>query len=74
MPDILFKIRELNKEFRLGKTVVRALRDVNLDILVGERDYISAISAKVGAEIDYNIAAYTLLYQMGRMNLHVVGI
>lgn len=45
-----------------------------LDILVGERDYISAISAKVGAEIDYNIAAYTLLYQMGRMNLEAVGI
>ncbi len=36
MPEILFKIRELNKEFRLGKTVVYALRDVNLDILVGE--------------------------------------
>ncbi|MBU1611958.1 MAG: TolC family protein, partial [Proteobacteria bacterium] len=44
-----------------------------LDILVGERDYISAISAKVGAEIDYNIAAYTLLFQMGRMNSAAVG-
>lgn len=44
-----------------------------LDILVGERDYINAISAKVGAEIDYNIAAYTLLFQMGRMNMQVVG-
>lgn len=44
-----------------------------LDILVGERDYINAISAKVGAEIDYNIAAYTLLYQMGRMDLDAVS-
>ncbi|MBI2438486.1 MAG: ABC transporter ATP-binding protein [Lentisphaerae bacterium] len=36
MPDILFHIRALNKEFRLGKNVVRALRDVNLDIFAGE--------------------------------------
>ncbi len=44
-----------------------------LDILVGERDYINAISSKVGAEIDYNIAAYVLLFQMGRMDLSVLG-
>jgi len=36
-----------------------------LDILVGERDYISAISAKVATDIDIIIAAYSLLYQMG---------
>lgn len=36
-----------------------------LDILVGERDYISAISAKVATDIDIIIAGYTLLYQMG---------
>ncbi|WP_419787992.1 TolC family protein [Pseudodesulfovibrio sp.] len=36
-----------------------------LDILVGERDYISAISAKVATDIDIIIAGYSLLYQMG---------
>ncbi|QGY42058.1 TolC family protein [Pseudodesulfovibrio cashew] len=36
-----------------------------LDILVGERDYISAISAKIATDIDTIIAGYTLLYQMG---------
>lgn len=36
-----------------------------LDILVGERDYISSISAKVAADIDIIIAGYNLLYQMG---------
>jgi len=36
-----------------------------LDILVGERDYISAISSKVATDIDIIIAGYTLLYQMG---------
>lgn len=36
-----------------------------LDILVGERDYISSISAKVATDIDIIIAAYTLLYEMG---------
>ena len=36
-----------------------------LDILVGERDYISAISAKVATDIDIIIAGYTLLYEMG---------
>ena len=43
-----------------------------LDILVGERDYINAMSAKVGAELDYNIAAYTLLFQMGRMGIEII--
>lgn len=36
-----------------------------LDILVGERDYISSISAKVATDIDIIIAGYSLLYQMG---------
>jgi len=36
-----------------------------LDILVGERDYISAISSKVATDIDIIISGYTLLYQMG---------
>ncbi len=36
-----------------------------LDILVGERDYINAISAKVAADMDIMIAGYTLLYEMG---------
>lgn len=36
-----------------------------LDILVGERDYITAISAKVATDIDIIIAGYTLLYEMG---------
>ncbi|QJB57639.1 TolC family protein [Pseudodesulfovibrio sp. zrk46] len=36
-----------------------------LDILVGERDYINAISAKVATDIDIIIAGYTLLYEMG---------
>lgn len=36
-----------------------------LDILVGERDYISAISAKVATDIDIIIAGYRLLYEMG---------
>ncbi len=36
-----------------------------LDILVGERDYINAISAKIATDIDIIIAGYTLLYQMG---------
>lgn len=43
-----------------------------LDILVGERDYISAISSKVTAEIDEVIAAYTLLFQMGRISVEDV--
>lgn len=36
-----------------------------LDILVGERDYISSISAKVATDIDIIIAGYRLLYEMG---------
>jgi len=36
-----------------------------LDILVGERDYITAISAKIATDIDIIIAGYTLLYEMG---------
>lgn len=36
-----------------------------LDILVGERDYINSISAKVATDIDIIIAGYTLLYEMG---------
>ncbi len=48
--------------------------DVNLlDILVGERDYISAISAKVVSDIDVKISAYTLLYQMGQITADMVG-
>lgn len=39
-----------------------------LDILVGERDYINAISAKVATDIDIIIAGYTLLYQMGMIS------
>jgi adhesin transport system outer membrane protein len=47
--------------------------EVNLlDILVGERDYISATSAKVGADIDLITAAYTMLYQMGQLKPDVV--
>lgn len=36
MSEALFVVRGLNKEFRLGKTVVHALRDVNLEIYTGE--------------------------------------
>lgn len=47
--------------------------DVNLlDILVGERDYISATSSKVTADIDLITAAYTLFYQMGQLRPEVV--
>jgi adhesin transport system outer membrane protein len=47
--------------------------DVNiLDILVGERDYISATSSKVGADIDLITAAYTLFYQMGQLRPDVI--
>ncbi|WP_027720904.1 TolC family protein [Maridesulfovibrio zosterae] len=42
-----------------------------LDILVGERDYSTATSASVGANIDNIIYAYRLLYQMGVMKLEV---
>jgi len=47
--------------------------DVNLlDILVGERDYISATSSKVTADIDLITAAYTLFYQMGQLRPDVI--
>lgn len=43
--------------------------DVNLlDILVGERDYIQATSARVSADMDELIAGYTLLHKMGIIN------
>ncbi len=48
--------------------------EVNLlDILVGERDYINAVSARVAADIDESIAAYKLLYQMGNISLDTVA-
>jgi len=47
--------------------------EVNLlDILVGERDYISATSSKVTADIDLITAGYTLFYQMGQLRPEVV--
>jgi len=36
MPEILIRVRGLNKEFRLGHTTVRALKGVSLDIYRGE--------------------------------------
>lgn len=45
-----------------------------LDILVGERDYISAISAKVATDIDIIIAGYTLLYEMGLITKDITDI
>jgi putative ABC transport system ATP-binding protein len=36
MSETLISIRGLNKEFRLGRGTVRALRDIHLDILAGE--------------------------------------
>jgi putative ABC transport system ATP-binding protein len=36
MADILIKIRDLNKEFRLARMIVRALKDINLDVFQGE--------------------------------------
>ena len=35
-PAVLIAVRNLNKEFHMGRTVVQALRDVNVDILTGE--------------------------------------
>ncbi|MBM4042276.1 MAG: ABC transporter ATP-binding protein [Planctomycetes bacterium] len=35
-PPVLIRIRSLNKDFRLGGSVVRALKDVTLDIYRGE--------------------------------------
>lgn len=42
-----------------------------LDILVGERDYSTATSASVTADIDNITYAYKLLYEMGMMNIDV---
>lgn len=42
-----------------------------LDILVGERDYSTATSASVTADIDNIIFAYKLLYEMGMVNIDV---
>ncbi len=62
--DITWEFLNLIKKKRLmGETVEL------LDILIGERDYIQASSSAVTADIDTNIAAYTLLFQMGKMNL-----
>ena len=36
MADILIRIRKLNKEFRLARTLVRALKDIELDVFQGE--------------------------------------
>ncbi len=62
--DITWEFLNLIKKKRMmGETVEL------LDILIGERDYIQASSAAVTADIDMNTAAYTLLYQMGKLNL-----
>lgn len=45
-----------------------------LDILVGERDYINAISAKIATDIDIIIAGYTLLYEMGLITKDITEI
>ncbi|MFH1731965.1 MAG: ABC transporter ATP-binding protein [Planctomycetota bacterium] len=36
MPDVLIKISHVNKEFRLARTVVHALKDITLDVHRGE--------------------------------------
>jgi putative ABC transport system ATP-binding protein len=36
MPSPLIEVRGLSKEFRLARTIVHALRDVNLDVFQGE--------------------------------------
>lgn len=51
------KKRELGEEINL------------LSILIGERDYINAISAKVAADIDTISAGYGLLYEMGQISV-----
>jgi putative ABC transport system ATP-binding protein len=35
-PAVLIAVRNLNKEFHMGRAVVQALRDVNVDVLTGE--------------------------------------
>lgn len=34
--EVLIKVQHVNKEFNLGKVIVRALKDINLDIYSGE--------------------------------------
>ncbi len=36
MQEVLFKIQGLNKEYKMGKSTVHALRDINLEIYWGE--------------------------------------
>jgi len=36
MPEVLIKVRGLNKEFKLSSIVVRALKDIDLDVYRGE--------------------------------------
>jgi putative ABC transport system ATP-binding protein len=36
MPEVLIEIRNVNKEFRLARTVVYALKDITLDVYEGE--------------------------------------
>ncbi len=64
--DITWEFLELIKKKRATGEQVELL-----DILVGERDYITATSASVTADIDNIIYAYRLLYQMGVMSLGV---
>lgn len=45
-----------------------------LDILVGERDYIQAISDKIATDMDIIIAGYTLLYEMGLITKDITDI
>ncbi len=62
--DITWEFLSLIKKKRLmGETVEL------LDVLIGERDYIQASSSAVTSDIDSNIAAYTLLFQMGKLNV-----
>ena len=58
--DITFEFLGLVKKKKATGEEVRLL-----DILVGERDYIQAISAKVVTDIDIVIAGYNLLFEMG---------
>lgn len=45
-----------------------------LDILVGERDYIQAISDKIATDMDIIIAGYTLLYEMGLITKDITDV
>ena len=36
MPEVLIKVRGLNKEFQLSTVIVRALKDIDLDVFRGE--------------------------------------